>query len=77
MAKPDVFSLSLFVAEAQTHIIGGPDMFVDVESMLNLSCVVSHTPNPPSKVKWVHQGKEISFRGPRDGVSVRRPPRHF
>jgi len=60
----------LTVLEAQTHIIGGPDMFVDVESMLNLSCVVSHTPNPPSKVKWVHQGKEISFRGPRDGVSI-------
>ena len=45
-------------------------MFVDVGSMVNLSCVVAHTEKPPEKVKWIHNDKEISFRGPRDGVSV-------
>ena len=51
-------------------MIGGPDMFVDVGSMVNLSCVVSFTEKPPDKVLWLHNGEEISFRGPRSGVSV-------
>ena len=45
-------------------------MFVDVGSMVNLSCVVSFTEKPPDKVLWLHNGEEISFRGPRSGVSV-------
>ena len=58
------------VSEPQTHIIGEPDMYVDIGSMLNLSCVVSYTERPPVKVSWLHNGIEISFRGPRSGVSV-------
>ena len=45
-------------------------MFVDVGSMVNLSCVISHTEKPPENVVWLHNGVEISFRGPRNGVSV-------
>ena len=45
-------------------------MYVDIGSMLNLSCVVSFTERPPIKVSWLHNGIEISFRGPRNGVSV-------
>ena len=51
-------------------MIGGPDMFVDIGSMVNLSCVVSFTEKPPDKVVWLHNEEEISFRGPRSGVSV-------
>ena len=51
-------------------MIGGPDMFVDVGSMVNLSCVVSYTEKPPDEVVWLHNEEEISFRGPRSGVSV-------
>jgi len=49
---------------------GGPDIYVDEGSMVNLSCVVAHTSRPPTRVVWTHDGDEISFRGPRDGVSV-------
>ena len=45
-------------------------MFVDVGSMVNLTCVVANTEKPPGEVKWIHEGREISFRGPRNGVSV-------
>ena len=51
-------------------MIGGPDMFVDIGSMVNLSCVVSFTEKPPESVVWLHNEEEISFRGPRSGVSV-------
>ena len=58
------------ILEPSTYVIGGPDMFVDIGSMVNLSCVVSYTEKPPDKVVWLHNEEEISFRGPRSGVSV-------
>ena len=60
----------IFILEPSTYVIGGPDMFVDIGSMVNLSCVVSYTEKPPDKVVWLHNEEEISFRGPRSGVSV-------
>lgn len=60
----------LTVQEPSSYIIGGPDLFVDVGSMVNISCVVLNTDKPPDTVKWLHGDEEISFRGPRNGVSV-------
>ena len=59
-----------YFSEPQTRLIGGPDLYVNIGSMVNLSCVISNTPKPPTVVSWIHDGKEISFRGPRSGVSV-------
>jgi len=60
----------LTVHEPKTQVVGEPDIFVDIGSMLNLSCVVSFTERPPIHVQWLHNGIEVSFRGPRNGVSV-------
>ena len=65
-----ICNLFFYFPEPHTFIIGDPDMYVDIGSMLNLSCVVSYTERPPVKVSWLHNGIEISFRGPRSGVSV-------
>ena len=62
--------LTLYISEPSSYIIGGPDLFVDVGSMVNISCVVLNTEKPPDTVKWLHGDEEISFRGPRNGVSV-------
>ena len=62
--------LLYFIPEPKTQIVGEPDIFVDIGSMLNLSCVVSYTERPPVHVSWLHNGIEVSFRGPRNGVSV-------
>jgi len=37
--------------------IDGSEMFVDVGSTINITCVVRNTPNPPSEVQWRHKGK--------------------
>ena len=34
--------------------MGGPDIFVDAGSTINLTCVASFTPGPPQYVKWLH-----------------------
>ena len=66
-----LYYLFLFsFSEPNTQIVGEPDIFVDIGSMLNLSCVVSYTERPPVHVTWIHNGIEVSFRGPRNGVSV-------
>ena len=67
----------IFILEPSTYVIGGPDMFVDIGSMVNLSCVVSYTEKPPDKVVWLHNEEEISFRGPRSGVSVIKNTQYF
>lgn len=46
-----VFSL---VAEPTTDIIGGPELFIDRGSTINLTCVVLFSPEPPAYIFWNH-----------------------
>jgi len=62
--------LNLDVREPEVRILGGPDMFVDTGSIINLTCVISWTPEPPRATLWQHNLSTISFRGPRPGVSL-------
>ena len=45
-------------------------MFVDTGSIINLTCIISWTPEPPQATLWQHNLSTISFRGPRPGVSL-------
>ena len=50
-----VFFLSLSVPVAT--ILGESEIYLDAGSTINITCVVKHTPVPPSNVQWEHQGK--------------------
>jgi hypothetical protein len=41
-------------AEPTTDIIGGPDLFIDRGSTINLTCVVLYSPEPPAYIFWNH-----------------------
>ncbi|KAL7648034.1 UNVERIFIED_CONTAM: hypothetical protein RMT77_001651 [Armadillidium vulgare] len=60
----------LKVVEPQTHIYGGPDVFINKGSNINLTCIVEYTPDPPSFVTWKRNGKVVSYDSDRGGVSV-------
>ena len=45
-------------------------MFVEKGSIINLTCTISWTPEPPRHTSWTHNNSNISFRGPRPGVSL-------
>ena len=61
-------------------------MFVESSSMINLTCLVAWTAKPPDKVSlppgeqvnqvnllkvvWLHNGSEVTYNGPRTGVSL-------
>lgn len=60
----------LSVVEPITTIVGGPELFINTGSTLNLTCIVRHSPEPPPAIAWTHNNQEINYDSPRGGVSV-------
>ncbi|KAJ8717003.1 hypothetical protein PYW07_005543 [Mythimna separata] len=60
----------LSVVEPLTTILGGPELFINTGSTINLTCVVQHSPEPPPAIRWTHNDEEINYDSPRGGVSV-------
>lgn len=40
--------------EPVTMIVGEPEMYINKESTMNLTCVVLYSPEPPSTIYWTH-----------------------
>lgn len=47
---------SLFAVPTAT-ILGGPDLYVDKGSTINLTCIIKFSPEPPTHIFWYHQDK--------------------
>ncbi|XP_037912872.1 SPEG neighbor protein-like isoform X2 [Hermetia illucens] len=60
----------LMVVEPNTTILGGPDLFINIGSTINLTCVLLQSPVPPESIQWTHNNQEINYDSPRGGVSV-------
>ncbi|XP_047003926.1 zwei Ig domain protein zig-8-like [Schistocerca americana] len=60
----------LNVVEPTTEIVGGPDLYIDRGSTINLTCIVLYSPEPPAYIYWSHNDNIISYDSPRGGVSV-------
>ncbi|KAG7306206.1 hypothetical protein JYU34_008808 [Plutella xylostella] len=60
----------LNIVEPETEILGGPDLFIYAGSTINLTCIVRHTPEPPTSITWTHRGKAINFDSTRGGISL-------
>ncbi|KAF2365075.1 Immunoglobulin I-set [Trinorchestia longiramus] len=63
-------SVWLSVVEPQTIVIGGPDLYLDAGSTLNLTCVVRFSPEPPPYIFWYHEDKLLSYDSGWQGTSV-------
>ena len=48
---------SIHIPEPKTLVIGGPDLYLDAGSTLNLTCVVKFSPEPPPYIFWYHEDK--------------------
>lgn len=46
--------LCCYVSEPVTIIVGGPDIYINTGSTVNLTCVVRNSPEPPSTIIWTH-----------------------
>ncbi|XP_023346824.1 protein sidekick-2 [Eurytemora carolleeae] len=59
----------LSVAEPYTEIVGGPEIYLDEGSMMNITCLVKDSPEPPNYIFWYHNDKSLTYDSPRGGVS--------
>ncbi|CAL4178598.1 unnamed protein product, partial [Meganyctiphanes norvegica] len=62
--------VSLRVVEPETRVLGGPDLYINSGSTINLTCVVSFSPEPPPYIFWYHENKLLSYDSPRGGITV-------
>uniref|UniRef100_A0ABD2X8G9 Ig-like domain-containing protein n=1 Tax=Trichogramma kaykai TaxID=54128 RepID=A0ABD2X8G9_9HYME len=62
--------IHLNVVEPVTEILGGPDLYIDRGSTINLTCIVQQSPEPPAYIFWNHNDAIISYDSSRGGVSV-------
>ena len=46
-----------FFAVPIAMILGSPEIYLDVGSTINLTCIIKHTPMPPADVQWKHNNK--------------------
>ena len=46
--------VNLVVAEPHTEILGGPDIHLKEGSTMNLTCVITDSPEPPTYIFWRH-----------------------
>ena len=45
-----------FVSEPITTLLGGPEMYINKGSTMNLTCIIKHSPEPPPAIYWTHDG---------------------
>uniref|UniRef100_A0A182TKS6 Ig-like domain-containing protein n=1 Tax=Anopheles melas TaxID=34690 RepID=A0A182TKS6_9DIPT len=55
---PVGYSMTLSVVEPVTSIVGGPDLYIDTGSTVNLTCIVQYLPEPPPLIQWTHNGMD-------------------
>ncbi|XP_032595033.1 hemicentin-1 [Drosophila grimshawi] len=67
---PVGYTMIFSVVEPITTIPGGPELYIDLGSTVNLTCIVKHLPDPPLMVHWTHNNQEINYDSARGGVSV-------
>lgn len=49
------------ITEPISTIVGGPDMYINTGSTVNLTCIVQHSPEPPPSICWTHNNQVSSF----------------
>jgi len=55
--------ISLTVIESLTEVVGGPDIHVDRQSTLQMTCRVSSGDNTPAYIIWMRDSKILKFDG--------------
>lgn len=67
---PQSYPIQLSVIVPHVRISGSPDLHVDSSSMINLTCVISDSPEPPAYIFWYHNDQVVAYDSPRGGITV-------
>lgn len=64
-------------AEPLTTIIGGPEIFINTGSTINLTCIVKNSPESPFAMYWTHNNEVSRFRKPIHSIQIHLPNQFF
>ncbi|KAG5871740.1 hypothetical protein JTB14_011328 [Gonioctena quinquepunctata] len=67
--RPDI-SFAASYLEPITEIFGSPELFINMGSTINLTCIVQYAPEPPPNIIWSQNSEVINFDSPRGGISL-------
>ena len=56
----NIQTFGFFVIVPHVRIQGSPDIHVDQGSVINLTCIISYSPEPPVYVFW-YKGESVSM----------------
>ena len=56
----NIQTFGFFVIVPHVRIQGSPDIHVDQGSVINLTCIISYSPEPPVYVFW-YKGESVSI----------------
>ena len=61
---------SIYISVPHVRIQGSPDLHVDRGSTINLTCVISHSPEPPAYIFWYLNDEVMAYDSPRYKLPV-------
>ena len=50
-----LFVILISFSDPQTTILGGPDIYFEGGTTMNITCLVKDSPEPPQFIFWYHQ----------------------
>lgn len=62
--------VSLIFAVPHAVIWDGPEIYVEKGNMINITCSINYSSEPPAFIFWFHHDDVINFDSARGGVSV-------
>ena len=55
------FIISLLLLDPEVTVLGGPDLFINAGSFINLTCTGHNLPGIPEDVFWYHESQVRAF----------------
>lgn len=62
----------IFFSVPKSKILGGENLYVSVGSEVNITCVITDSPEPPTYVFWYHGNRMINFDPTRGNIIVQK-----
>ncbi|XP_022238579.1 zwei Ig domain protein zig-8-like isoform X1 [Limulus polyphemus] len=62
--------ITLNVIVSKAEILGGPTIYINTDSAINLTCIIQESPVPPDYVFWYHNNQVINYEAHK-GVEVK------
>lgn len=64
------YPITLNIIVPRVRIQGSPDLHVNRGSTINLTCIISDTPEPPAYIFWYFNDEVMAYESPRGSITI-------